>query len=186
MTISPASESAQVRRAAPQVASLIANSFAPGSPVFGKPELRVFTAQRHQQWQAQHDEPSPELWRFEKGFASLRRMLVGASQEARWQVFQNIACETATYVLKGWPKQLAVDALSDTAEANGLVAAYGQDAVQAVLAKAFDAEQEQAPDDNSYTERPKANGHDKDGIPAPFKLIFRSRQLRSRRNGIIS
>jgi hypothetical protein len=175
---------------------LVASNLVIGSPVLGKPTLRVFTEQRWQPWQGQHGDgipfmipqamkqelralgfsdqqlaeltpqeaqdildatkPAPEAWKFEQGFASLRHMLVGADQEKRWQIFENITREAAGYVAKGFPKQKTVDKLLEIAEAGGLVAAHGDDAVQAVLAAAFEGvEQDRVPDD---IEVPRTNG----------------------------
>jgi hypothetical protein len=54
---------------------------------------------------------------------------------------------------------MVVDELQQSAEANGLVAAIGQDAVQAIMSKAFAAVRDDLPDAEPITDRCSAAEH---------------------------
>lgn len=90
----------------------------------------------------------------------------GVEPEARRKIFSNAAGDAAGYVSRGLPKSQAADALWELAQAHGLVAAFGADAIQNIIAEAFEnIEPDRVPDDLDEPEQPKprsngkANGH---------------------------
>ena len=77
---------------------------------------------------------------YAEGFASWQKVLagtVGIDPEARREIFGNAAVDVAGYVARGLAKALAADGLWEIAQAHGLVAAFGADAIQADIAEAF-------------------------------------------------
>jgi hypothetical protein len=92
--------------------------------------------------------------RFADGFASWRRVLAGGGDvKGRMVLFINCASEVAGYVGRGLDRVAAADALTELAQAYGLVAAFGADEVQRVIAEAFDTA-EAVPDPPSQQRGP--------------------------------
>ena len=79
---------------------------------------------------------------------------VGIDPEARREIFGNAAVDVAGYVANGLAKVLAADGLWEIAQAHGLVAAFGADAIQADIAEAF-KNIDRVPDESD-----KSNGKD--------------------------
>jgi KaiC/GvpD/RAD55 family RecA-like ATPase len=78
--------------------------------------------------------------RFREGLANWRAVLASLGDgdlEARATVFDNAAKDAAGYVAGGLPMATAIDALYDLAQAHGLVAHLGEDALQTRIAAAF-------------------------------------------------
>lgn len=109
-----------------------------------------------------------ELGVYSQGFAVFRQMMAAVPASARVPVFMNAASEVASYVAKGLNRVVAADELHDIATAHGI---DDTDAVQMIIARAFDRieEPEQVPDD--IGEEQGVNGHDKK--PAIRQPIFR-------------
>lgn len=88
-----------------------------------------------------------DLGGFAEGFASWAKVLartIGVDPAARQEIFRNLASDVAGYVRNGLPKALAAEGLWELAQAHGLVAAFGADAIQGDIAEAFkDIEQDQ-------------------------------------------
>lgn len=79
------------------------------------------------------------LGAFADGFASWRRVLAGGGTAAtRMVLFVNCASEVAGYVARGLDRAEAADALTELAQAHGLVAHAGADGVQGIIAEAFE------------------------------------------------
>jgi hypothetical protein len=97
------------------------------------------------------------LDRFSEGFASWRMVLASLSDddiETRAKVFDNAVKDIAGYVAKGLDRAHAVDELHAMAQAYGMIGHYGEDDVQARIARGF--EQIERPD---HTDEPgKPNG----------------------------
>jgi RecA-family ATPase len=140
---------------------------------------------------------------FAEGFMCFRRVLSNVDQPNRWILFQNIAAEAATYLVKGLDRATAADELTDIAEANGLMA-HGIDAVQHVIADAFEAAADRVPplgDDGPAWERdeqptPKGNGRANalpfidmstwDSTPTPARQWYVLDHIPSRQPTLIS
>src|SRR5262245_30831661 len=103
-----------------------------------------------------------DLGAFAPGFASWHKVLAsGADLTARMKLFCNAAKDVARYVTRGLDQTVIADELQSMAEAHGLMAQFGADAVQSVLAEAFD-DIERVPD---FLGDPLTNGHDKHPPP---------------------
>jgi AAA domain len=99
-----------------------------------------------------------QLGVFAEGFVSLARVLsTEGAPEARWKIFGNVAREVAGYVSRGLPKSDAVDWLWERAEGQGFVADQGPEAVQEVIATAFERLNDVVPED--WGAPPLGNGH---------------------------
>ena len=100
---------------------------------------------------------------YAEGFASWQKVLagtVGIDPEARREIFGNAAVDVAGYVANGLAKVLAADGLWEIAQAHGLVAAFGADAIQADIAEAF-KNIDRVPDESD-----KSNGKEPPTTPA--------------------
>jgi hypothetical protein len=77
--------------------------------------------------------------RFDEGFNSWRRIIAGGGDlQKRAILFINAAAEVGGYVARGLDASAAADALTDLALAHGLVAHFGVDGLERIIAEAFD------------------------------------------------
>ena len=114
----------------------------------------------------------PDLGIYRDGFRSWRRSIAtaGDDAEARLRVFRNMAAEVAGYVARGLSAADAADELIDIATGNGLVIAFGQEAIETIIAAAFDNPPEVVPD---LDEPAKSNGKG-----APLSVLSKAKFIR--------
>lgn len=77
--------------------------------------------------------------RFTQGFESWRKVLASVDDiTMRATVFEDAVKEIAGYVAKGLAKATAVDQIQDIAQAHGLIAHFGEDGLQTLVAAIFE------------------------------------------------
>jgi hypothetical protein len=104
--------------------------------------------------------PSIETWTdASRRLEDCLRDIALAHDSIRPQVFMQAARQIAELARAGWlDSREAIDRLHEVAEAHDLIADHGEDAVQAVLAEAFEGVE--------IGPRP-TNGHDANPLPHP-------------------
>jgi hypothetical protein len=111
--------------------------------------------------------------RFREGLANWRAVLASLGEgdvEACAKAFDEAAKDAAGDVAKGLELALAIDALYEMAQAHGLVAHLGEDALQTRIAAAFaGVRQGTSPGDPGNGPRPSGNGPERPAAPGSRK-----------------
>jgi RecA-family ATPase len=116
-----------------------------------------------------------DLGRYAEGFASWRKVVGGVPPETRMQTFEHAAHEVADFVSRGLDRVSAADELQSIAEGAGLLSDdAGTNAVQEIIARAFEQIEIVPSADDVAEERAYTNGKHrgpKEEEPPPLPLI---------------